>query len=186
MRGALACALASAAWLALAAAAWLALAAPAAAGGRGGGRKQLKWDNFRPKGLGINVAKPTTLKMKKQPSKQGYLTFTGTDTLTHTKFTLHVRKAGRTAAQLKADLLGLTGIAAAKMIPLMSIGAVRGFKWQQTLLHRPVSGMATAVLIARHGKRSLSYVIVVRVRMGVAVTYLTDFKKAYFGLKAIP
>ena len=45
---------------------------------------------------------------------------------------------------------------------------------------------ATAVLLARHGKRALSYVLVVRVQMGVAVTHLADFKKAYFGLKAIP
>lgn len=170
----------------LAAAAWLALSAPAAAGGRGGGRKQLKWNHFRPKGLSINVAKPTTLKLKKQPAKKGYLAFAGTDTVTRTKLTLYVRKAGRTAAQLKADLLGLTGIAATKMLPLMNIGAVRGFKWQQSLLYRTASGLATAVLIARHQTRALSYVLVVRVQIGVATTYLADFKKAYLGLKATP
>jgi len=160
--------------------------APAAAGGRGSARKPLKWNNFRPKGLGINVAKPTTLKLKKQPNKNSYLAFAGTDTVSHTRFTLYVRRAGRTPAQLKADLAGLTGIAAAKMLPLMSIGAVRGFKWQQSLLYRPGTGLATAVLIARHNKRALSYVLVVQVQMGVAMTYLADFKKAYFGLKAIP
>jgi len=178
MRGAVA--------VALAAAGWLMVSAPAAAGGRGGGRKQLKWNSFRPKGLGICVAKPTTLKVKKQPAKKGYLAFTGTDTVTRTRFTLYVRKAGRTAAQLKADLSGLTGIAATKMLPLMNIGAVRGFTWQQSLLYRPASGLATAVLIARHGTRALSYVLVVRVQIGVATTYLADFRKAYFGLKAIP
>lgn len=164
----------------------LALAGPVAAGGRGSARKPLTWNNFRPKGLAINVAKPTTLKLKKQATKRGYLAFAGTDTVTKTRFTLYVRKAGRTPAQVKADLVGLTGIATAKMIPLMSIGAVRGFKWQQSLLYRPASGMATAVLIARHGKRALSYVLVVRVHIGVATTYLADFKKAYFGLRARP
>lgn len=132
------------------------------------------------------MAKPTTLKLKTQPTKNSYLTFAGTDTVTHTKFTLYVRRAGRTPAQLKADLTGLTGIAVAKMLPLMSIGAVRGFKWQRSLLYRPANGLATAVLIARHNKRALSYVLVVQVQMGVARTYLADFKKAYFGLKAIP
>ena len=37
---------------ALTATAWITLDTPAAAGGRGGSRKQLKWNNFRPKGLG--------------------------------------------------------------------------------------------------------------------------------------
>ncbi len=170
----------------LAMAASMTLATPALSGGRGGGRKQLKWSSFRPKGLGINVAVPTTLKMKKQPTKKGYLAFAGTDSVTGTKFTLFVRKAGRTAAQLKGDLTGLTGIAATKMIPLMSVGAVRGFKWQQSLLHRSPTGMATGVLISRHAKRALSYALVVRVQIGVAMKYLPDFKKAYFGLKAIP
>ena len=161
-------------------------AGPVAAGGRGSARKKLTWNHFRPKGLAINVAKPTTLKLKKQATKKGYLAFAGTDTVTKTKFTLYVRNAGRTPAQIKADLAGLTGIAATKMIPLMSIGAVRGFKWQQSLLYRPASGLATAVLIARHGKRALSYALVVRVHIGVATTYLADFKKAYYGLKALP
>ncbi len=173
-------------FLSLTAAACLALAVPATAGGRGGARKQLKWNNFRPKGLGINVRKPTTLKLGHRPAIRGYLAFMGTDTVTGTKFTLYVRKAGCTAAQLKADLKKLTSISATKMLPLMSLGAVRGFKWQRSLLYRPASGLATAVLMARHAKRALSYVLVVRVQIGVATTYLADFKKAYFGLKAIP
>jgi len=172
--------------LALTAATWMTLPTPAQAGGRGGSRKQLKWNNFRPKGLGINVAKPTTLKLKRLPPKMGYIAFSGTDTVTRTKFTLYVHKTGRRAAQLKADLLKLTSIATPKMIPLMSLGAVRGFKWQQSLLYRPARGLTTGVLIARHAKRALSYVLLVRVQLGVATTYLADFKKAYFGLKAIP
>jgi hypothetical protein len=173
-------------WLSLAAVACMTLPAAAVAGGRGSARKQLKWNNFRPKRLGINVAKPTTLKLKRRPMKKGYLAFSGTDTVTGVKFTLYVKKAGRTAAQLKTDLQGLTSIAATKMIPLMHLGAVRGFKWQQSLLYRSTTGLATAVLIARHATRALSFVLVVRVQIGVATTYLADFKKAYFGLRAIP
>jgi hypothetical protein len=162
------------------------LSAPLHAGGRGSGRKTLTWDSFRPRGLGIHVTKPSTLKLKPRKVKRGYVTFSGTDTVTGTKLTLYVRRAGRSAAQLKADLRGLTGIAATQMIPLMSLGATRGFQWQQGLLHNPASGVATGVLLARHAKRALSYVLVVTVHIGVATRYLPDFKQAYLGLKAIP
>lgn len=172
--------------LATLAAAGLILAPPAAAGGRSVSRKQLQWNQFRPKGLGINVTKPTTLKMKKLPAKKGYLAYAGADRVTGTKFTLYVRKASRSVLQLKADLGGLTGVTSSKMIPLMNLGAVRGFKWQQGLLYRATTGAATAVLLARHAKRALSYVLVVQVHISVATTYMADFKKAYFGLKAIP
>ena len=171
---------------ALATMATLALVFPAHAGGRGTGRKALTWNVFRPKGLGLQVAKPTTLKLQKVKPKRGYLVFTGKDTVTGTKLTLYILRAGRTAAQLKADLPGLIGLSAATMLPLLSVGATRGFQWQQSLLHRPASGLATGVLLARHGKRALSYILVVTVHIGVATRYLRDFQKAYLGLKAIP
>jgi len=160
--------------------------APTQAGGKHATPKPFKWNRFTPKGLGISVVKPTTLKLKRKSTKHGYLVYEGVDAITKTRLTLFVINHGRTADQLKKDVPRLTGIPASKWLPVLTLGATRGFAYMQGQISRHKPGYAASVVLARHQKRALSYVLMVNVHMGVAMTYASSFKKAFLGLKAVP
>ncbi|MFH2005481.1 MAG: hypothetical protein ABI333_02730 [bacterium] len=160
--------------------------APARAAGKHAGPKPFQWNRFAPKGLGISVVKPTTLTLKKKTTRHGYLRYEGIEKITKTRFALFVIKSGRTADQLHKDVPRLTGIPTDKWLPVLALGATRGFAYLQAVISRHKPGTGSSVLLARHQKRALSYVLLVEAQMGVAVTYAAAFKKAFLGLKAIP
>jgi hypothetical protein len=163
----------------------LGLAPPVGARSKRAGAKRLQWDRFAPKGLGISLTKPRTLKMKRLNKKRhGYVTYSGTERLTGTRFTLYVVRAKRTAARLTKDVPRLTGIAASKWLPALALGATRGFAFLHARISRSAAGLGTAALVARHGRRALSYVIVVQAPMAVAIRHLADFQKALRSMKA--
>lgn len=176
--------------LALAGAAALGLAlspSEAPAAGRATPPVTFQWDRYAPKGSGISVLKPTSLKLApRKAAVRGYRVHAGREPQTGTRLTLYVTSGKKTQAELEQDLYALTGQPAKAWLAVLQRGPTSGFSWQRALYRQSPTHQTQSALLLAHGTRPLSYIVLVEVDFTVGSRNAKMFDKAYRGLHAVP